>query len=122
MIAKVALKTADQGKNMKNDDHLQWIKNLKVGDLVCDCNYNHVPIIELHKELSLKPFWLKLMGILPSFVWNITWMFLLDDFLHHNKWTTNFYDYTLVLKGGAVCSARHCCHPVPHEWDHEDFN
>lgn len=82
--------------------------SLKVGDVVCDCRFKHLKIVEIHEEWwSSVPKWLLwtplfLHGLIEHFV---------PETLH---------DKRLVFEDGQSCSALNCVHAVPHDWEHPD--
>jgi len=97
----------------------EWIRQLKVGDRVCDCNYDHLKIVAITDEyFPWRPwfFWLVFHLSLPSKV--LDW--------YENIWYAicakmgwkELMDRSLTLEGGRQCSANHCCDPVEHEWNH----
>jgi hypothetical protein len=88
---------------------------LKVGDVVCDCAFEHLPIVSIEDERFPTESLRKYFGWL--LIWPIpTFLF---DFLY-DRWDTEVGDKQLTLEGGRMCSAIHCAHLVPHEWSHED--
>lgn len=85
------------------------IKNLKVGDTVCDCNYDHQEVVEI-EEVWLPHHSLgRYLGWLPFGL----------QVLLEKVWPTSLADKDVRLKNGRRCSAQACCHPAPHpDWEH----
>ena len=94
--------------NFKSKQH--WMRSLKVGDYVEDCEGKVIHIIRLDKHFYL-PRWLsRLIYInLPYKIANkvdnmLTWLF---------PFLPKHYDSSLILENGSSCSAMHCCdHPI----------
>lgn len=34
-------------RNFSKEKRMEWLRSLKVGDVVCDCRYKHLAIVEL---------------------------------------------------------------------------
>lgn len=108
----------DQEYNEKSQ--YEWMKNLRVGDTVCDCRFKHITIASIHESYIVKfPNWLKNIVFadwMPFRIGN----FLDDLFCMISRKIGNIElsDKDLVLEDGAHCSAMHCCNPPEHLWDH----
>ena len=97
---------------------IEWIRNLKVGDVVCDCRYKHIKISEIEEDWGVvaMPEWLR--SILHA-----NWMPDTIFFHTYSVWSwaneklgrLELYDKTLILEDGASCSARHCCDQPDHD-------
>jgi hypothetical protein len=90
-----------------------WWKELKVGDEVCDCRFKHIKVEEIRKDyydidyvflIKYTPDWL------PDWLDNWLWTLVPT----RSVWS----DSTLILEDGNSCSARNCCDPVDHPWEH----
>jgi len=102
---------------------LAWAKNLKVGDVVCDCRYKHLAIKELRPLKQPHP------GAVRLADWLTIWMgeesdlgFKLFLLMRNIAWTLRIRkicDVDLVLEDGAHCSAMSCCTPIT-ECEHPD--
>lgn len=96
----------------------QWIKELKVGDRVCDCRFEHLAIkgiVDDHVMWRPMLYWW-ITGLFPFKVQD--WIDDGWDKLGRKLGIARLVDRTLVLENGSVCSAKHCCDPVEHDWDH----
>lgn len=93
---------------------LTWIRDLEVGDSVCDCRYMHLRVVSL-EEMRYPPNWL-------------TWFprkFLPWKLFDLSLWFINLFtrlypvgDKDVVLEDGAHCSLLHCCDPIDHREEH----
>lgn len=100
---------------------MKWIRQLKVGDLVCDCRYKHVRIKEL------RPVYYPWMPFMVRKV-------IFSDFLPmrltdalENAWEKlmralhimELHDYNVIGEDGSGCSAYNCLDKADHdESDH----
>jgi hypothetical protein len=94
---------------------LNWVKGLKVGDVIRDCRQRHVRISRIETD-SIVPIaeWVRAIlyaSWLPFFIGNLL------DYLYcwaaHKLGKVEVVDRSLVLEDGAYCSAMNCCDP-PH--------
>jgi len=67
-----------------------WVKSVKIGDIVCDCRYFHQRVIALRNTYSEEP-WSKGM-----------------------RWQ----EKEVVLEDGSSCSLYHCANAGDHKWPH----
>jgi len=95
----------------------EWIADLQVGDVVCDCRGRHIRVIALEEELyplhSSKIRKFCRQKFIPSFIETFVlklWTPICDLFEWDELW-----DKQLELSDGAFCSARNCCAPANHE-------
>ena len=105
---------------MKYHDSVpQWIRDLKEGDVVCDCRFKHIKI----KSIENCPA----PGQFPSFLcaeWIPIWIF--DILLEIHEWCCKkfnyiyIYDRNFILEDGSRCSALHCCDSTDHIWEHPE--
>ena len=97
-----------------------WIKNLNVGDMVCDCRYKHLEIIRIEEDkFIIRPL------IIRFFLYYVPWPnFIFDKFeIFYTRICRKFNfleinDRMLWLSDGSSCSARYCCDPVNHDYIH----
>lgn len=95
---------------MKNAD----IKCLKVGDMVCDCRFQHLRV------KSIEEVWLPRKTAFYNFIGNTEWLsdsvacFIMDlhDKLFRFLGITELVDKDVILEDGAHCSASACLDPV----------
>lgn len=81
---------------------------IKVGDVVCDCRYLHLPVVALidpvygyeSQEETDRADALEARG---------------ESYPEPAK----LIDITAVFEDGFQCSVVHCCDSVPHEWLHD---
>jgi hypothetical protein len=87
-----------------------WIKDTKVGDIVCDCSYRHQKIIEIEYTTRC-----------PRWAWSIIlrcpdWRWLEGVTDIFQKFTTYFwpriYLVDVTLEQGNMCNLGACAHPV----------
>lgn len=84
---------------------------VEVGDVICDCRFRHLKVIEVEDDMAVR------RGLFQKFDW------LLPTFLYeflYNRRPTEVVDKNLTLEDGAQCSAMHCADVVPHLWEHDD--
>ena len=105
------------------NDRMKWVRQLKVGDLVCDCRYKHVRIKELK---PLRVPWM------PRIIRQIIFSDILSDRVSDaldDAWEKlmdflnikEIYDYNVVTEDGFGCSAFNCLGPADHnEEDHKE--
>jgi hypothetical protein len=90
---------------------LEWIKSLKVGDIVCDCRGKHLKIETIEEEYCNPiPKWL--FELIYSEHIKIEYSFILEGFLQKvfsKILAPKLYNKTLCLEDGAYCSALNCC-------------
>jgi hypothetical protein len=90
---------------------LEWIKSLKVGDIVCDCRGKHLRIAALEEEYCNPiPKWL--CSLIYSERLKLEYSFILEGFfqkIFSKILAPELYDKTLCLEDGAYCSAKNCC-------------
>lgn len=98
----------------------EWIRQLRVGDKVCDCRYEHVEIQEITDDMGVWRPWIYRQIIFSDWM-PITFTDLIDgiwEWIGKRLGIMILVDRTLILKDGNSCSAKHCCDPVEHEWEH----
>lgn len=88
----------------------RWIRDLKEGDVVCDCRGHHLRIVSIEYDVfDPVPDW---MIDLPE-----CWDWIEDAF----RWFCRkldiglIYDLHVELSDGFNCSVRNCCSPHDHE-------
>lgn len=90
---------------------LEWIKSLKVGDIVCDCRGKHLRIAALEEEYcNPVPKWL--CSLIYSERLKLEYSFILEGFfqkIFSKILAPELYDKTVCLEDGAYCSAKNCC-------------
>jgi len=91
-------------------DRNRWIKSLKVGDVVCDCRYRHLKIVDLTEERWPPTFIEKAICHIPNEK-IINFLYWMCDVLR----ISILFDKTLTLEDGNSCSAVYCCEPVDHD-------
>ena len=96
---------------------LKRVRQLKVGDLVCDCRYKHLRIKELTPRYMTWESW-----IARQIIFCKLWPQRFTDALEiaWRKITNvlgikEFIDYDVMLEDGNCCSAFHCLSAVDHE-------
>jgi hypothetical protein len=89
----------------------EWIKSLKVGDIVCDCRGKHLKIETIEEEYCNPiPKWL--FELIYSEHIKLEYSFILEGFLQKvfsKILAPKLYNKTLCLEDGAYCSAKNCC-------------
>ena len=99
--------------------HMVWVKSLQVGDLVCDCRYQHLKIISIKDRYLYKEFTAFNYFIYSNWVPNWLNTMLkaisksLDKFFKLLKFR-DLVDRQLILEDDQSCSAMNCCHPTDH--------
>lgn len=97
-----------------------WWRDLKVGNLICDCRYKHLKIARIEKEICPVYPWIVRQIIYADWM-PIGLMDFLSDcwcwFATKIHWERHM-DSDLWLEDGANCSATHCCDPADHKWKH----
>ena len=103
-------------------ENKDWWKELKVGDTVCDCRFQHLTIVKIQRN-HIKRYSLPFFFNTPEW-WNDYAPEWADDLLWRAQEVTPYrlelVDMDLTLEDGAMCSAKHCCSPINHEWAHPD--
>ena len=104
----------------------KWLTNLQVGDIVCNCRYEHLAIKDMCVEPTLNSslMWL-IFKVMPTGMALTTRDFLLDKLMGEDEKRfipilMEVYDADLILDDGSSCSARHCCWMPDHPWPHPD--
>lgn len=81
------------------------MRSLRVGDLVCDCQYRHVRIIQIHPDYGV---------LFPRFILKRLPDRLFDFVLDY--WPLKeVIDKHLIVETGSHHSALSCCDPVDHD-------
>lgn len=86
----------------------QWIKELRAGDIVCTCRYEHREIVRIEDNkrpagnLILIP-WILAVICLPAAV---------VIYLIMEMGPRETHDRTVYFEDGRFCSARHCLDPI----------
>lgn len=100
--------------------HLNWVRELKPGDLICNCRFEHLRIQDIiDQQYNWEP------QLWRNFCF-ASWMpFKISDFLDKAwHWAIGklgikiLIDRQLLLSDGSYCSAMDCCNPVAHAWSH----
>lgn len=99
-----------------------WLKSLKVGDTVCDCQYKHQKIVSLEEVYQYVFPWIIRQIIFRDFWPDSIYKFLNDSWMKFVKFFNykKLADKDLVLENGSHCSAKHCCDEPNHQWKHND--
>jgi hypothetical protein len=101
---------------MRYDDDLpQWIRDLKVGDRVCNCRYEHLTIQSIEDEAwpVRAPHWLEaLTDMLPSAI--RTWIWRAIEWVQWSMDHVVITDRLLKLSDGSEYYAKPCCSPDGH--------
>lgn len=92
----------------------EWLKNLKVGDMVCDCRYKHIKVKAFSEE-RYAPKWIEKI-FYPLLGKDRYYRF--EAWLCSHESLSMLYDKQLVLEDDRYCSAVNCCSPVDHEDNH----
>jgi hypothetical protein len=107
----------------KYNRRMNWVKSLKVGDVVCNCRYKHLAIKEIY---PIHHYWMP--WIIRQIVFS-NWMPMrISDWLD-GKWEQlarklgwkELYDYTLTFTDNTCCGAFDCCSKVDDHTE-EDHN
>ncbi len=97
----------------------EWARNLKVGDLVCDCRYKHLQIAKLNQEHCVRyPKWLRNLLFADWMPGRLSDP--LDDaycWVSRKIGNEEYVDSDLILEDGSGCSAMSCCSPYNHAWE-----
>jgi hypothetical protein len=105
---------------MTPDNHQEWMRRLRVGDKVCNCDFKHVKITSIQDDMSVWRPWLYRWIVFND--WMPTPLLILIDvpwaWACRKLGAMVLIDRELTLEDGNVCSAEHCCDPVEHEWEH----
>lgn len=98
----------------------EWIKQLKVGDRVCNCNFEHLTIKKIADDRAVWRPWLYRWFITAEWVpaRMTVWIDTVWSKVGRSLGLMILVDRTLILEDGSQCSAEHCCDPVEHEWNH----
>jgi hypothetical protein len=94
----------------------EWWREIQVGDEVCDCRFNHIKVVEIHKEYIRRPyffFYKYTPSNMPDWLDDLLW-WAQGLFPSREVWN----DSTFVLGDGYRCSAVYCCDPVSHTEEH----
>ena len=97
-----------------NPNKINWVRRLKIGDVVCDCRFKHLPIKKLDPCFVV---WF------PRILRNIVFADImpeklsdwLDDHwcsLMHKLGLLECTDYNITLSDDRQCSAMDCCTPI----------
>lgn len=101
-------------------DKEEWMRQLKVGDVVCDCRYKHSTIAKIEEEWGppSMPLWLRDIlhaEWMPNKICNYSYDIYYWMCEKLNR--TEMYDKTLTMEDGAVFSVMPCCDPADHDAD-----
>lgn len=92
---------------------INWLVNLKPGDVVCDCRYLHIPISTIKFEYVPKTWVRSIYRVLPVILADKIEMFLWN---RNVPGFTEIIDAEIEAEDGRCCSAFHCCDdPTDHK-------
>lgn len=97
-------------------DKEEWMRQLKVGDVVCDCRYRHVKITAIDEESGAvsMPVWLhRVLLWMPNFIFHrscTVW-----NWVNEKLNRIEVYDKFLTTEDDFCCSAMSCCSPPNHD-------
>jgi hypothetical protein len=97
-----------------------WWKDIRRWDVVCDCRYKHQAVEVIEREY-IRHYFYPLYFWIPDWLdkWIPQW---LDEWLwkiqESSPYTLEMVDMTLTMEDGFKCSAKHCCDPSNHDWEH----
>ena len=103
-----------------NRKRMNWIKSLKVGDIVCDCRYKHLKIKEITNEyrLAIPVSVYIVFSYFPRWVERILCMMV--EGIFHKLNLTEIRDRQIIMEDGHGCSADGCCDSPDHIWKHDE--
>ena len=96
---------------------LNWVRSLRVGDVVEDCRYENVKITEIYPDygpIMKNPInyivlvWLNYFKLF----WPFTDWYDTKMRTRRIRFFSHMYDAHLTLENGNGCSAMHCCDKV----------
>lgn len=106
---------------ISREDKIKWMKSLKVGNVVCDCKFDHLTINKIEEVYMPKQM---STGLASIILHDKVPVQIVDAFLLIRDWfcsklgIVELVDKDLYLEDGGWCSAIHCCDPVNHTEPH----
>jgi hypothetical protein len=85
---------------------MNWMRGLKVGDVVCDCRFKHVKIAQIKDEVFPWRWFHRATRWMPLKLY-----YFFQDLAIYVRWSS-VQDKDLQLEDGAHCSAMSCCDSV----------
>lgn len=90
---------------MKFYDVNDYVKSFEIGDIICDCRYKHLAIVDIEDfEFPWVPLFIVYASTYRGFGWLETAWGTVAERL--NLWRV--IDRTITTEDGACCSANHC--------------